>query len=128
MSGFSISLDIPSPGKVEHTGQVMKRGAPADRLPPWPSTEIASATKACLNNFEKCLSVAALRRDEWAENRLAEFHFWINSVGALATSKASLDARLQVANETQVHFTVLKLLNLLNTLLGRCISTGMIQY
>lgn len=98
--------------------------AQTDSSTPPSLPNIDSVTRACLQRFEDCLSVATLRRDEWAENRLAEFNFWIASVGALAPLKAGLDHRLQIANEIEVHFTIVQLLNLLNKFLENCYSIG----
>lgn len=87
---------------------------------------VAPITRICLRKFESCLSISSLRQDEWAENRLAEFRFWIASVGALAPSKASLDYRLESANETAIQFSVVQLLKLLNTFLEALITTSKI--
>lgn len=89
------------------------------------SNDIALRTQTCLQQLESCLDIPALRKGEWAENRLAEFKFWIGSVGALALSKASLDHRLSVTAKTsEIYATIEQLLQLLHKLLEKSIAFG----
>lgn len=37
----------------------------------------------------------AVMKDEWAENRLADFNIWVSGIGASARNRASLDSRLK---------------------------------
>ncbi|KAF5662959.1 transcription factor C2H2 [Fusarium heterosporum] len=59
---------------------------------------------------------------EWAENRLAEFKLWAGGVGAFASDRASLDARLAVEWETKSLVT--SILILLRACIERCWSYG----
>ncbi|KAI9928489.1 hypothetical protein MW887_002534 [Aspergillus wentii] len=62
---------------------------------------ISEATASCLQRFTECLEVEALMKDEWAENRLADFNLWVSGVGASARERASLDARLTGRSEAR---------------------------
>lgn len=92
-----------------------------------PPTNIASASEICHQKLEQCSMVSTLQHAQWAENRLAEFNFWIASVGALAGKKACLDERLLRAQENEVRFILIEHLTLLITLLDRCMNLGKSQ-
>jgi hypothetical protein len=56
------------------------------------SSIVSEATAVCLQSFTDCLAVM---KNEWAENRLAEFNLsWVSGIGASARTTASLDSRL----------------------------------
>lgn len=61
-------------------------------------------------------------KNEWAENRLADFNLWANGIGALALGRASLDSRLALWPELQD--AVINLLRLLELVTEDCIGQG----
>ncbi|KAM0345648.1 hypothetical protein ACHAPU_006302 [Fusarium lateritium] len=63
---------------------------------------------------------------EWAENRLAEFKLWAGGVGAFASDRASLDARLAVEWETKSLVT--SILILLRACIERCWSNAVEEF
>ncbi|ATZ50645.1 hypothetical protein BCIN_06g01390 [Botrytis cinerea B05.10] len=72
---------------------------------------IFEATAACTQSFKACLAAKALTKNEWAENRLADFNLWASGIGASTRSRASLDSRLALRPETRnVIANVLRLL------------------
>ena len=85
---------------------------------------LADATRECLRNLELCTTIPTLQSTSWAENRLAEFRFWVASLGVMAPFKASLAYRLQIGEENDICFAILQLLKLLNDHLELCISEG----
>ncbi|KAM3076313.1 WD repeat-containing protein 88 [Clarireedia jacksonii] len=75
------------------------------------SRVIFEATAVCIQSFKACLAAEALTKNEWAENRLADFNLWASGIGASAQSRASLDSRLALRPETRdVIANVLRLL------------------
>lgn len=56
---------------------------------------VADLARKCRSAFNDCLTHRSLLRNQWAENRLADFSLWAHGVGALAASQASLDTRFQ---------------------------------
>ncbi|KAL3481490.1 hypothetical protein BJX99DRAFT_148515 [Aspergillus californicus] len=56
---------------------------------------VAYLTTTCRVAFNQCVTHHSLRKNQWAENRLADFSLWADGVGALAGSRASLDSRFQ---------------------------------
>ncbi len=84
---------------------------------------LLAAAGTCRSSFVACLEVPALMKDEWAENRLADFNLWANGVGALATGRTSLDSRL--ALRPQDRNIIMKLLHLLKSLVDNCRKLGM---
>ena len=83
---------------------------------------IFEATHKCLRSFTECLEVKTLAKDEWAENRLADFNLWISGTGALAPSRASLGSRL--AHRPEVCDVIANLLDLLTGVVDECRKLG----
>lgn len=83
---------------------------------------IFEATATCRQRFEQCLLITSLMRDEWAENRLADFNLWAAGVGASASRQASLDERLVF--KPHVRDVIANLLRMLNTFMGQCQEYG----
>jgi hypothetical protein len=83
---------------------------------------ISEATTACLRSFTDCLAVEELMKDEWAENRLADFNLWVSSIGASAPGRASLDSRL--ALKPEIHEIIANLLRLLTVAVDECKNLG----
>ncbi|KAL6797477.1 WD40-repeat-containing domain protein [Trichoderma sp. SZMC 28013] len=79
---------------------------------------ISQASAECLQSFTDCLDVEPLGKEEWAENRLADFNLWVSGTGASAQKRASLDSRL--ALEPQAREVILALLNQLTEAVGQC--------
>jgi hypothetical protein len=86
------------------------------------SRVIFEATAACLQSFTDCLAVEALMKDEWAENRLADFNLWVSGIGASARSRASLDSRL--ALKPEIREVIANLLRLLAGVVDECRKLG----
>ncbi|KAI9367894.1 hypothetical protein BJX61DRAFT_547065 [Aspergillus egyptiacus] len=84
------------------------------------STPIFDATAACRRTFKGAKAVARLMRQEWAENRMADFNLWATGAGASASGKASLDYRLQDNREART--IIVNLLLMLDILLQQCIE------
>jgi len=61
-------------------------------------------------------------KDEWAENRLADFNLWASGIGASARNRASLDARLAVRPDARD--VIASLLRLLNSVVEECMILG----
>ncbi|KAH8800614.1 hypothetical protein F5884DRAFT_529396 [Xylogone sp. PMI_703] len=83
---------------------------------------IYAATVACRLAFEQCTGLPALMKQEWAENRLADFNLWAARVGASGKHEASLDNRL--AMEQEVRGVVINLLVTLCNLVQQCVEMG----
>ncbi|KAG5659084.1 hypothetical protein KAF25_000286 [Fusarium avenaceum] len=83
---------------------------------------IAQIAEQCSQSLQKCTAVSILMELEWAENRLAEFKLWAGGVGAFASDRASLDARLAVEWETKSLVT--SILILLRACIKRCWSNA----
>ena len=83
---------------------------------------IHEATLKCRRSFTACLEVETLTKDEWAENRLADFNLWISGTGAEAAKRASLDSRL--AHRPEVRDVVANILNLLAGVVDDCRKLG----
>ncbi|KIW11596.1 hypothetical protein PV08_10897 [Exophiala spinifera] len=83
--------------------------------------DIAQASRDCRQSFTQCLSISGLMREEWAENRLADFNLWAAGVGASAHPLASLDRRLMSQPET--YEIVLGLLTMLRVMVDRCVES-----
>ncbi|KFA80035.1 hypothetical protein S40288_01820 [Stachybotrys chartarum IBT 40288] len=49
----------------------------------------------CLDAFDEYLKEPSSRQYEWAENRRTDFSLWMDTVGAKAKDKGSLDVRLE---------------------------------
>ncbi|OBS26153.1 hypothetical protein FPOA_00096 [Fusarium poae] len=73
------------------------------------SGSIYHATRECILSLEACLSLKALMKDGWAENRLADMNLWASGVGALAKPYASLDRRLEFQPKPRLVLTSLLL-------------------
>lgn len=79
---------------------------------------ISEATYVCLKSFTNCLEVEELLKDEWAEDRLADFNLWVSGTGALAGGRASLDHRLRAKPEARA--VIANLLLLLSATVDKC--------
>lgn len=86
------------------------------------SRAIFEATAACLQSFTDCLAVEALMKDEWAENRLADFNLWVSGTGASAGGRTSLDSRLALKPEARE--VIANLLRLLTGVVDECKELG----
>jgi hypothetical protein len=82
------------------------------------SKTISEATAACFQSFTDCLGVESLAKDEWAENRLADFNLWVSGTGASAQKRASLESRL--ALEPEAREVILSLLDQLTKTVDKC--------
>ena len=82
------------------------------------------AASACQYSFEEARRTEELAKNEWAENRLADFNMWAAGIGARTNNKLSLDARL--ALKPEIRDTVVNLLQVLRFMVDKCISLGMI--
>ena len=81
------------------------------------------ASSACRQSLEDCLAITSLIKNEWAENRLAEFNLWAAGVGASAVKQRnSLYKRLAV--ETDVRDVVTNLLITLKAFVEECKKLG----
>jgi hypothetical protein len=85
---------------------------------------IQEATKQCLETLRACLAVEQLMIDAWAENRLADLNLWIAGLGALASSRVSLDTRL--GSKPEIRDIIANLLGLLALTVEKCRRLGMI--
>lgn len=72
--------------------------------------------------FKSATGYSHLMKDEWAENRLADFKLWAKGAGALAPDGASLDHRLSSNEET--HSIILNLLLMLAVLVEDCMNVA----
>lgn len=81
---------------------------------------VASLTIRCMAAFSDCQKNASLLRNQWAENRLADFSLWAHGVGALAASQASLDAKCQ--SEPSTLMVVKMNLLMLEQSLNQCVD------
>ncbi|EGR50163.1 uncharacterized protein TRIREDRAFT_105458, partial [Trichoderma reesei QM6a] len=79
---------------------------------------IQEATKQCLETLRACLAVEQLMIDAWAENRLADLNLWIAGLGALASSRVSLDTRL--GSKPEIRDIIANLLGLLALTVEKC--------
>ncbi|QKX62441.1 uncharacterized protein TRUGW13939_09602 [Talaromyces rugulosus] len=81
---------------------------------------IFNSAIACREIFRTATKFSRLMRQEWAENRLADFNLWTAGSGASTTGKTSLDHRLQANQET--HIIIVNLLCMLRILIEKCIK------
>ncbi|KAF1828138.1 hypothetical protein BDW02DRAFT_603717, partial [Decorospora gaudefroyi] len=88
-------------------------------------TTIAGATIACREGLERCMTIESLKRQGWAENRLADFNVWDSGLGACSNRRASLEDRL--ALKPQVRAAVLNLLVLYKHSIDICIDFGLLH-
>ena len=86
---------------------------------------ISTAAQQCRALLRACRELDALKHDEWAENRLAEFNLWTASSGVFAGDRASLDYRL--APHPEVKSVMVSLLAVLTESLTQCQYYGMEQ-
>jgi len=85
------------------------------------SVSIADATAACRQSLTECLAIKSLKED-WAEDRLADFKLWDAGVGASSNRKASLEERLML--KPHVRNVVLDLLIVLKSTIDQCRELG----
>jgi hypothetical protein len=86
---------------------------------------IFAAAVACRESFERAINVPRLMKDEWAENRFADFNLWSAGAGIAARGKASLDERL--AQKPEGRDVVTNLLRMLKVLLSKCTEKGALR-
>ncbi|PFH61505.1 hypothetical protein XA68_17162 [Ophiocordyceps unilateralis] len=55
---------------------------------------IYDATASCRKALVECQGFELLMKNEWAENRLADFNLWASGIGASVRNRTSLDSRL----------------------------------
>ncbi|KAJ4024603.1 WD repeat-containing protein 88 [Fusarium irregulare] len=79
---------------------------------------IYNATQTCRTSLSDCIQFETLMKNEWAENRLADFNLWASGVGASVKGKASLDARL--ATRPDARDVVANLLQVLTGAIEEC--------
>ncbi|KAH8699354.1 hypothetical protein GQ44DRAFT_832153 [Phaeosphaeriaceae sp. PMI808] len=85
------------------------------------TSSIADATISCRQSLTKCLDVKSLK-DDWAEDRLADFKLWDAGVGASSNRKSSLEERL--ASKPHVRNVVLNLLMVIKITIDQCGELG----
>jgi hypothetical protein len=81
---------------------------------------VADLTKTCHLVFSQCLTYHSLQKNQWAEDRLADFNIWAERVGALAASQASFDSQFQSPPRELIF--VKGFLVLLQGFLNQCVS------
>ncbi|RGP78855.1 calcium calmodulin-dependent kinase [Fusarium longipes] len=79
---------------------------------------IYDASSLCRRSLAECIEIEELMRNEWAENRLADFNLWASGIGASVHGKASLDARL--ASRPDARDAVANLLQVMNSAVEEC--------
>jgi hypothetical protein len=87
-----------------------------------PEEAIYNATQICRKALNECLEVKELMKNEWAENRLADFNLWASGLGASVRGRASLDARL--ASRPDARDAVENLLQVLTGAIEDCKALG----
>lgn len=85
---------------------------------------IADTTIACRKSLVDCLDVQSLK-DDWAEDRLADFMLWDAGVGASSVGKSSLEERPGI--KRHVRDVILDLLLVLKSTIDQCLELGMTQ-
>jgi len=83
---------------------------------------IVGATIACREGLEQCMTVESLKRQSWAENRLADFNVWDSGLGASSNRQGSLEDRL--ALKPHVRTAVVNLLVLYKHSIDICRDLG----
>ncbi|KND91791.1 hypothetical protein TOPH_03388 [Tolypocladium ophioglossoides CBS 100239] len=84
-----------------------------------PSLSITELTRQCVSAFETCVRHERLMKHQWAENRFADFNLFVDGVGALSTSTASLDSRFEFRPDDLV--LIKSVLIMLKNFLVQCI-------
>ncbi|KAH7124685.1 hypothetical protein EDB81DRAFT_846974 [Dactylonectria macrodidyma] len=103
------------------------RVAVSDREPATalPSLSIAELTRQCVSAFETCVRHERLMKHQWAENRFADFNLFVDGVGALSASTASLDSRFESRPDDLV--LIKSVLTMLKNFLVQCIRCAEAQ-
>lgn len=98
--------------------------AAAINLPPTAdhAPSIADLTLRCQGALDDCRQIAELQHDEWVDLRFTDFNSWVESSGALAIGRASLDSRLDGTEDMKDMVT--DSLEILEIALLGCIKTG----
>ncbi|KAL6808591.1 hypothetical protein V8C40DRAFT_259444 [Trichoderma camerunense] len=86
---------------------------------------IAELSRECVSAFEVCMRYEGLMDHQWAENRFADFNLFVDSVGALSTSRASLDSRFEFRPDDLI--LVQSILTMLKDFLAECINCAEAQ-
>jgi hypothetical protein len=89
------------------------------------SLSIAELSRQCMSAFETCVHHESLMNHQWAENRFADFNLFVDGVGALSTSRASLDSRFESRPDDLV--LIKSVLTMLKNFLVQCISCAEAQ-
>jgi len=118
-SAHGLSTMEPSAGYEKVASGASQSDASSENTTNWPS--ISDATKACRSSFTRCLLIRSLR-DDWAEDRLADFKLWDASVGASNSQNASLDKRLEA--KPHVRNGIVDLLVVLQNTIDSCRDLG----
>ncbi|CAH0028837.1 unnamed protein product [Clonostachys rhizophaga] len=80
----------------------------------------ANLAEQCVKRFDQTLEIPSLAKNQWAENRRADFSLLVDGVGARARQHASLDSRLE-SREHELALIKTIFLNL-KSYLGRCLT------
>ncbi|CAF9916960.1 hypothetical protein IMSHALPRED_003356 [Imshaugia aleurites] len=96
-----------------------------DNPPQADPASISDAAYACRESFRECLAIKSLTRQEWAENRLADFNLWAAGIDAFANTTASLDQRL--AFKPEVRTVVTNLLITMQIFIKDCKELGRLE-
>lgn len=120
------SVQPPSPESVkEQRVKVVSSASNREsaEVPAFPS--IAELSRQCVSAFETCMRYEGLMDHQWAENRFADFNLFVDGVGALSTSTASLDSRFESRPDDLI--LVQSILTMLKDFLAECISCAKAQ-
>ncbi|PSK49438.1 hypothetical protein B9Z65_8233 [Elsinoe australis] len=100
--------------------------AAAINLPPMAdhAPSIAELTLRCQGALDDCRQIEELQHDEWVDLRFTDFNSWVESSGALANGRASLDSRLDVPGTEDMKDMVTDSLEILEIALLGCIKTA----
>ncbi|KAM0260060.1 hypothetical protein ACHAQJ_002984 [Trichoderma viride] len=89
------------------------------------SLSIEELSRQCISVFETCVRHESLMNNQWAENRFADFNLFVDGVGALSRSRASLDSRFESRPDDLV--LVKSVLTMLKSFLVQCVSCAEAQ-
>ena len=85
-------------------------------------TPTATVTRSCIKKFQRCIQQLQGKDRIHVQTRLADLRLWSDSVGAVASPKASLDSRFQ-HRPTDMNF-IRGLLSMLEGLLQQCLTAA----
>lgn len=110
------------PAQVRRQDVSLSERGPATTLS---SLSIAELTRQCVSAFETCVHYERLMKHQWVENRFADFNLFIDGVGALSASSASLDSRFESRPDDLV--LIKSVLKMLKDFLFQCIKCAEAQ-